>query len=997
MGCPHSTSNHKVLPSSPTSKSSRSRSSTHRTEFTSPREEFHLLQGKIVTFETSPCLRNESKMSPTTVEDFQSERNSKEKLFSPSYPSPIKGITIQPVETIIPSHESLVGQAHPGERGSKRDITFFSMENFGNCYTADFGNGLPTIHDKSSSKQESSGNITTDKPPERHLIKLITFGGTPVLSTEDLDNNNKKPQSQGQEEPRQRSSLVITKPDNFPETPGFKPVATTNGEKIDFGTAFNKEKPMFKIQRAGSDRMDKNGDTFPERKIKSPSPVEKFEPKNQKPPLSNQELINLERGQRFSFQDSTPENLLQLTLKKKTSSPKTKEPAPTPSEKGSRSPEEKRKSAEVNFIEAKRRFTQNLLDLVVPKKGSPTSAPIKKLEISSAGNPLTMTGGRKTLIDLLNDSNYQTTQVSSRPHLENPAKSNRIFFREEHINLPADQEQQEVKSANSLKGLMSPLKFGNSTDFVLHGDSISPINTKQEGATPPFSNRTFLKNFIGSGGELQTHTNVEVVTRNEFGENSFSVDAKQNEGENCNTSLESINLRQNTWKKSNFAATMVKNPSPKQSPTVKERAPSIVSLRNPEKPGSFLDISEVEQLPALKEIKSTPFLRTPTLNKYKRPRSLVIETSRLDKSLDENGFKRLNQYTITSDLGRGGFAKVKLGIIWEEGKYTEYAIKIANKKKLNKRLFAKQNNAFSQLQTEIAILKKMNHPNIVQLFEVIDDSEKDKLYLVMEFASKGAIMSKKFWKEYRKENGLAEEDNSVSPLGQKVAQSLSPELTRKYFRDLVRGLDYMHNCANIIHRDIKPENLLIDKTNTLKITDFNVSQMFENENDLLKDSAGTQAFLAPEAWSGYSFRGKPADIWAAGVCLYYFAFGKFPFKQKIGQDIKTIILTKEPEFPDDQVETVDSRIIELIQACLVKDPAQRITMENILSNSWLTDDGRSPISNEQFKPVSVSEDEIRKAITMKLKTALMIANKLVRSLNSARTNLSSRTELSEHD
>jgi len=238
MGCPHSTNNHKVLPSSPTSKSSRTRSSTHRTEFTSPREEFNLLQGKIATFETSPCLQIDSRMSPTTVEDLKSERNSKEKLFSPSTHSPIKGITIQPVETVIPSHESLVGQAQPVERGSRRDMTFFSMENFGNCYTADFGNGLPTIHDKSSSKQESSGNITTDKPPEKHLIKLITFGGTPVLSNEDLDNNNnnnnnsnKKPSSQGQEEPRQRSSLVITKPEIFPETPGFKPVATTVGEK----------------------------------------------------------------------------------------------------------------------------------------------------------------------------------------------------------------------------------------------------------------------------------------------------------------------------------------------------------------------------------------------------------------------------------------------------------------------------------------------------------------------------------------------------------------------------------------------------------------------------------------------------------------------------------------------------------------------------------------------------------------------------------------------
>ena len=214
--------------------------------------------------------------------------------------------------------------------------------------------------------------------------------------------------------------------------------------------------------------------------------------------------------------------------------------------------------------------------------------------------------------------------------------------------------------------------------------------------------------------------------------------------------------------------------------------------------------------------------------------------------------------------------------------------------------------------------------------------------------------------------------------------------SRFYCAELILAIEYLHSI-DVIYRDLKPENLLIDKTNTLKITDFNVSQIFENENDLLKDSAGTQAFLAPEAWSGFAFRGKAADIWAAGITLYYFAFGKFPFKQKIGQDMKTIILTKEPEFPEDQA--VDPRIIELIQACLMKDPAQRITMDRILTNAWLTDDGTNSIDNSQFKPVSVTDDEIRQAITNKLRMTIMVANKLVRSLNSARSNLS-RTELS---
>ena len=991
MGCPHSTNHkHKVLPSSPTSKSSRARTSP-RTEFTSPRtDEFNnLFPDKAMTFDTSPGLR----ISPAEEESPKNKPN-KEKIFSPPSNSPIKGITIQPVESIIPSHESLAGQAVIGEKG----MTFFSMENFGNYHTADFGNEkLPTVHDKSSSKQDSSsGNITTDKPAEKNLIKLITFGGTPCISTEDLDNNNKKPPSRGQEEQqKQRSSLVFSKVENFPETPGFKPVATTpptENEQLDFATTFKKEKPLiptFKIQRADHqdtklERIEsvKTVETVTERKPIKPLP--KFEIKedtadikNKKPPATPQEVLNLERGQRFSFQDSMNQNVIPVLKKGNTASPKEKQSSPKSPEK---SPEAKRNS-ELHLMEAKRRFTQNLLDLVVPNKNSPT------LKKNGQAPPIILVSSqsKKTLVDLLNDSHYQTTtQVSSRPNIENPKGSARkTFFRDEQMPDQEQYQQQEVKSATSIKGLMSPLKFANSTEFVHNGDSISPINTKQGGgATPPFSNRTFLKNFIGSGGELPTHTNVEVITRNDVGENSFSVDAKQNEGENCNTSLESINLRQSAWKKSSFAGMLpARNPSPQQNiPTLQDKQMSLSSPKTNSyqtKSDSLLDMSEVDALPPLKEIKSTPFLRMPTL-KMKRPRSLVIETSKLDKSIDENGFKKINQYTITSDLGKGGFAKVKLGIIWEEGKYLEYAIKIANKKKINKRMFVKQNNAFSQLQTEIAVLKKMDHPNVVQLFEVIDDSHKDKLYLVMEFASKGAIMSKKFWKEFKKENGIPE-DEPDSKL------SLTPVQTRKYFKDLIRGLDYMHNYANIVHRDIKPENLLIDKTNTLKITDFNVSHMFENQDDILKTNAGTQAFLAPEAWSGSSFRGKPADIWAAGVTLYYFVYGKFPFKQKIGQDIQTVILTKEPEFPEDK--EVDPRIIQLIKDCLVKDPAQRITMDKIITNSWLTEEGQYPINNKIYKPVNVTEEDIRQAITSKLRTSFMVAHQLVRSLNSARQNL----------
>ena len=88
----------------------------------------------------------------------------------------------------------------------------------------------------------------------------------------------------------------------------------------------------------------------------------------------------------------------------------------------------------------------------------------------------------------------------------------------------------------------------------------------------------------------------------------------------------------------------------------------------------------------------------------------------------------------------------------------------------------------------------------------------------------------------------------------KQKRVLSEEKCLKYFRDLILGLDYLHNHAHVIHRDIKPENLLIDHEDTLKIADFGVSHIMDNDNnDHLKSNAGTKFFLPPEAFKGKSF------------------------------------------------------------------------------------------------------------------------------------------------
>ena len=161
-------------------------------------------------------------------------------------------------------------------------------------------------------------------------------------------------------------------------------------------------------------------------------------------------------------------------------------------------------------------------------------------------------------------------------------------------------------------------------------------------------------------------------------------------------------------------------------------------------------------------------------------------------------------------------------------------MKAANKSKLKRKLLTRTTSAYTLLEQEIAILKKMDHQNIVKLQEVIDDPDNDKLYIVMELVKKGALGSKTYWKC---ENVLLEDDSPVPcvPL----------EKLRKYARDFLNGLNYLHNFAKIVHRDIKPDNLLIDEFDNLKIADFGVASLM-NDHDEIQGETGTKSFLTPE-------------------------------------------------------------------------------------------------------------------------------------------------------
>lgn len=358
-----------------------------------------------------------------------------------------------------------------------------------------------------------------------------------------------------------------------------------------------------------------------------------------------------------------------------------------------------------------------------------------------------------------------------------------------------------------------------------------------------------------------------------------------------------------------------------------------------------------------------------------KSRREILETSVVSKGVDSEGLKKINQYTILKELDRGTQGKVKLASN-SQGKL--FAIKVANKKKLRKTLLNVKNSTYTQLEREIAILKKLDHPHVVKLIEVIDDIQNDKLYLVMEYVKLGHIFSAKHI-GYLRETGDYNADR----------KEIQMSTVQKYMRQFALALDYMHNFARIIHRDIKPENILVDSTDTIKVADFGVGQILEQEyQQLTSTNIGTQAYFAPEVFESNKFLGRPLDIWAFGVTFYKIYFSKLPFSGKNLNELKLQITSKPLAFPALPPNTCPL-FCDLIRSCLDKNPQTRINAKKLLEHPFLTDSGKLVLRNLDVVDINVNEKEIQKALTKRKKISnfVYIATNLKQKLSQARRSL----------
>ncbi|KAM9317817.1 calcium/calmodulin-dependent protein kinase kinase 1b [Pholidichthys leucotaenia] len=347
-------------------------------------------------------------------------------------------------------------------------------------------------------------------------------------------------------------------------------------------------------------------------------------------------------------------------------------------------------------------------------------------------------------------------------------------------------------------------------------------------------------------------------------------------------------------------------------------------------------------------------------------RQPTIETKRVSITGTDD-FVQLNQYKLKKEIGKGSYGVVKLAYNEDSEQY--YAMKVVSKKKLmrqcgflrristpgSKDPFPKAVLPLDRVYREIAILKKLDHHNVVKLVEVLDDPDEDGLHMAFELMTKGPVM------EVPTDNPLTEEQ------------------ARFYFRDVVLGIEYLH-YQKIIHRDIKPSNLLLGDDGHVKIADFGVSKEFEGSDDLLSSTVGTPAFMAPETMTEHeqSFSGKALDVWAMGVTLYCFVFGKCPFYDEYIVSLHNKIKNKPVEFPE--TPPISNELKELIERMLDKNSETRITIPEIKLHPWVTENCSNPLplEEEHCTVVEVTEEEVQNSIKLipSLSTVILVKSML---------------------
>ena len=255
----------------------------------------------------------------------------------------------------------------------------------------------------------------------------------------------------------------------------------------------------------------------------------------------------------------------------------------------------------------------------------------------------------------------------------------------------------------------------------------------------------------------------------------------------------------------------------------------------------------------------------------------------------------IDQFILGQKLGQGTFGLVRLATHILTGE--KVAVKILDKEKVL------QESDKNRLEREIKILKILRHPNIVHLYNVIQNST--SIFLIMEYISGKELFDYIVLKKRLQENEAC-----------------------KFYQQIISGIEYLHKLK-IVHRDLKPENLLLDSKKNIKIVDFGLSNLY-TKNELLTTACGSPYYAAPEMIRGEKYNGLLVDIWSSGIVLYAMLCGFLPFDDSNNEILYRKIIEGKfniPHFISDNAKDILKKILNV-------DPCKRYNISFIKNHPW---------------------------------------------------------------
>ena len=267
-----------------------------------------------------------------------------------------------------------------------------------------------------------------------------------------------------------------------------------------------------------------------------------------------------------------------------------------------------------------------------------------------------------------------------------------------------------------------------------------------------------------------------------------------------------------------------------------------------------------------------------------------------------NHFSITDSFEIKEKIGRGKFAIVKLGIHKITGR------KVAIKEVQKNGLTVDQLNL---LKTEIEIMKICQHPNIIKLYDVIENE--NYIYIIMEYCSGYDLF------------------NYIEKRNYKLPENRAVEIIYK----LCSAVKYIHSFG-IVHRDLKPENILMtdeSETSDIRLLDFGLSKII-GPNEFCSEPFGTLSYCAPEILLDIPYNHQ-VDVFAIGVITYLLLCGFLPFDAENNEaEIARKTINENPIYYNFIWKNISFYAKRFVEKCLIKDPKKRITINEALNDLW---------------------------------------------------------------